>query len=189
MVIGWDLDGVLYPWHEHVLDYAKEYMGTPKDCTLEGFFGPEGLFHTWPDLAIQNILKIPIFYEKSPIVKSKLEILNRLAKEHELVYITSRPPEAEFVTELWVKGNHLPFSHNLYVVNGSKQDLVSSLDISYFIDDRPTVVKELHDIVKVILYTRPWNYKYEEPNDVLRIQKLEEVEEIVNGTHKEYTSH
>lgn len=181
MVIGWDLDGVLYPWNEVVLEYAKEYMRLPKDCTLESLFGPEGLFHQWPELQRQNIIKIPTFYEKSPIVKSKLEILNNLAKIHELLYITSRPDEARFVTDLWVHQNKLPYADNLYVVNGSKRDLVSSLHIDYFIDDRPAVVKELHDIVKIILYTRPWNYQYNEPGGVYRIYDLAEIEGIING--------
>lgn len=180
--LGFDLDGVLYDWHEGVLDYFKD-MGqvSPMTTVADLFAFPEedGIIHHWSKWIKDYITHLPEFFE-APIDPRKLDIVRELGREYEIAYITARVPELEYFTKRWIVRNGLPQPENTYVTNGSKRNIVDGLELDYMIEDRPKYAVELADITTVILLTRPWNEKL--PDDgYVRIDTLEELIPLLLG--------
>lgn len=179
--LGFDLDGVLYPWHEIVLEDLILTGAMPKGATVGSLFNyPNGVFHTFSPQLKDGILKNSRHYIRPFLREGAKEVLDTVMKDWEIFYITSRPHEVESPTKAWIRAMGLPYRDNVYVVNGGKRDMAELLDLDIFVDDRASHVDELHDICTVILLTRPWNKDYNK-NKHVRIDQLHELIPLLEG--------
>lgn len=178
--LGFDIDGVLYPWHEIVLEDLILLGAMPKGSTVGSMFTFPGAFHKFSQNMQQGILGSSKYYVCPVFREGARDVLHTLSENWEIFYVTSRPFEIESPTKAWVRGMGFPYRDNVYVVNGGKRAIVELLDLDIFIDDRTSHVDELHDICPVILVTRPWNEEYNEDNHV-RVNELHELVPLLEG--------
>lgn len=179
--LGFDLDGVLYPWHEIVLEELILAGGMPVGATVGSLFNyPSGIFHTFSPEVQDSILKNTRHYIRPFLREGAYEVLDTLRWDWDIFYITSRPHEAESPTKAWIRAMGLPYRDHVYVVNGGKRDMAELLGLDVFIDDRASHVDELHDICAVVLLTRPWNKNYNK-NEHVRIDQLHELIPLLEG--------
>ena len=177
--IGFDIDGVLFPWHELLLQHLIFTGELEVGTTLGQFFNlPDGIIHSWSSKKQKELTRNPKHYIRPFLRDGAKEILDALASHLEIFYITSRPSNVESATKAWVRGMGLPFRDNVYVTNGGKKALVEILDIDIFIEDRVKYLEELCNVCSVVLVTRPWNKDYDKDNHV-RIDELHELPIIV----------
>lgn len=179
--LGFDLDGVLYPWHELVVEDMISKGSVPNDTTVREFFDyPNGFMHQCSPTMQKSIVEYPRYYIRPFLRDGAKQILSYLQEYWEIFYLTSRPHEVASATKAWIRRMGLPNKENVYVLNGGKREMVGLLGLDVFIDDRTKHVDELHDICPVILVTRPWNEDYDEENHV-RIEHLHELIPLLNG--------
>lgn len=92
------------------------------------------------------------------LYKGVPEALNRMAGDgHELVVITSRPPEANRDTLAWLAFHQFPL-HEVHILPNRKKSTVSP-KCDLYIDDNPQNTGDLlaNTTGQVILWDRPWN--------------------------------
>lgn len=134
--IGFDIDGVLYPWHKVIYDYFK----------LENYKGTE--YELWKYLRSaskiyqDNIVKIRHLYAKVSPKNSILSTLNLLANNYKIFYITARPEEIYNTTVKYLNDYNFPYSHNLFFTE-DKLSIILDYEIRFFLDDSPTNIKTL----------------------------------------------
>lgn len=152
--IGFDLDGVLYPWHEIVYEYYKLNNKTKSD--YDTFWTVS--VPNFNKLELDFLLNTEILYGSACIRKPVLSLLCTLSKLYEIFYVTARTENLRLVTESWLRRNHLPSKKNLYMGNIAKKDVVEKLGIDYFVEDRLHIAEELSErCKKVFLIDKPWN--------------------------------
>ncbi len=174
--IGFDLDGVIYPWHKIVLEAAKA-EGLLEITTQSGdlFAYPEedGLIFKWSKFARDRLVSTPEHY-MHPLPRRSKDVLDKLSEHFELFYVTARSGDLEYPTFRWAEENNLPQRKNLFVSNGPKSDIIVKQGIQVFIEDRPTEVEALAPFCKMILLNQPWNSNYTKKNHT-RVENLEDL--------------
>lgn len=173
--IGFDLDGVLVPWHERITKYGIEKLGWPKNTKSADVFKPktrDGLFDVLPKEQQSEIARMKEFYVGEPIDQDILSMLRFLAESYKFIYVTSRPGgEVHDATRYWFVKNQLPYLTNLHIVdNGSKRSFVTGC--KFFVDDRVDVALDLADVTTVITVDQPWNRHLDTPNRIKTIFDL-----------------
>lgn len=155
MKIGFDVDGVIYPWHDSVYTYFtiyKGYKGTYHQFWSNDWTVPETQEY------IKYLTTVPILCEDREPFPRALETLHEIAdKGHTIYYITSRPDDVKLATEHYFSKRDFPFKENLYIVQGPKDTLARSLGLDLFLDDREKHIKELTPICLSVLKAMPWN--------------------------------
>jgi hypothetical protein len=189
--LGFDLDGVLVPWHERVTKYGIENLGWPKNTISADVFKPktkDGLFDVLPHEEQSRIARMKEFYVGEPIDKDILSMLKFLARFYKLVYITSRPSgEVHDATRYWFVKNQLPYLTNLHIVdNGSKKEFAKKC--KFFVDDRVDVALDLADVTTVVTVDQPWNRHLDTSNRIKTIFDLPKFLEAYNGRTAEFES-
>ena len=179
LTIGWDLDGVLYPWHSIVLEYCKINKLIPPETTMKEMWGSPGIFNDqFNHILRANLVNIPTFYGSAVPSPTVMSVLQELDKFTKMVYITRRPiPEAVTVTRQWVK--QLPQGKNIYISAGSKTALVKWQNCDIYVEDRIDSAKELELITSLLLLTRSWNEGWQDPG-ITRIYSLWDVIDYVD---------
>lgn len=152
LVIGFDLDGVLYNWHDAVYTYFKIYE------SYRGSYNEfwKTYFHSLPKTKQDFITNIIDLYYKISPQDGVLELLNSLSKKHDIFYITSRPIESERITEKYLKDFSFPFRQNL-VFSKEKDIAVRLHNVDIFFDDSISVVKSIDKSCASVLIKQPWN--------------------------------
>lgn len=179
MNIGFDIDGVLYPWHEKVHRdmVSKGHITNTFDkfwdkCWLEMKDTNETLF--------MNYVNDPLMYSTSPPYFGTEELLYKLKRQGHLIwYITQRPKHLDFVTKSWVRRWRLPYEENLIRVDTSKKLPVIENNIDLFIEDAIRHAEELDGFTKVILVKRPYNKDIQD--DFTTINNLTELPEYIDA--------
>ena len=62
--------------------------------------------------------------------------LQRLSREHNVFFVTARPPRMEKVTERWFKSHGIPKNHIFFLGSHDKLSKAQELDCDIFIEDR-----------------------------------------------------
>lgn len=165
--IGFDLDGVIYDYHYAAHRYVTSFI----DIDYNTFWANVDAFNEiWWD----NLILLPHLYNKIPVGKEVLETLNYFSRDNFLYYITSRSPELEFVTNLWMKNNRIPQRHNIFF-SKDKRIEISELELDYFIEDRDT--HDYRNYTNMILIRKPGNEKSQ--SKYTCISYLEELKDII----------
>ena len=161
MILGFDIDGVLYPWHKEVW---KWYSRRNKEHV--SFYE----FWKWPNGWIANnegssVVKAMVS-ETLPYVSAKADdtdvsVVNDIAELFidEIYYITSRPKKLHYDTEKWLSDSGFPFVDNLIMAdgNGGKVKVVEDVGCDYYVEDRPKYLEVLPKITTVFQMTQPYN--------------------------------
>lgn len=150
---GFDIDGVLYNYHEIAYRYAKNFLNI-KD-TYQKFWTE--IDQNYSSLWIYNLLRHLPLYDKVNINFYDLTLLEYLSDIGDnIYYITSRPKSSVFVTNNWMMWNKLPQTYNL-IFSKNKKVPVSLYEIDYFIDDDIKYIKDLENYTNVIVKKKIWN--------------------------------
>jgi uncharacterized HAD superfamily protein len=180
MVYGFDIDGVLYPWHVLAYRWYNAAYGT--NMTFDYFWKyPDGFVSANEgSRSIEKMVKNPVLYtRKLPhlILNSLQFIADKYASN--IYYITSRPEHVRDATRNWLIENHVPYAHNVVFVNGSKRDAVASYGCTYFAEDRPKHLDELEDITNLFIVNTPYNSFKEWQG--FRINHIMQIPDIIDG--------
>ena len=152
MNLGFDLDGVLYPFHKVLYDYLVMFHGLEDDYVT--FWSDYESYYS-EDL-YSNLVKIETMYSKCLADKDIIDMLNRLNKENQIFYITCRPKEINFVTRNWLEVYKFPDTCNL-IFTSNKLTAVCANHIEYYVEDRLQYAKELNNFTNLILVRLPHN--------------------------------
>ncbi len=181
-MFGFDLDGVLYPWHGHVYNWAVENLNL--ELTHDEFWKwPGGWFYqNRENLIVNNIVGNPLLYNKSAVLP---EIHDAVWEIKELVgdvcYITGRPEIVRFDTKLWIERSHLPDPDNVFFTPsqfGAKLEIIQQQGCDFFVDDRLDYIRELLGHTQLFLVDKIWNENFEHET-VTRIQDVTDIPAIL----------
>jgi hypothetical protein len=171
-VVGFDLDGVLYQWHESVYEYFQCFKG------YEGTFSDFWTVYI-PSLSKDEqtyIVSLPFLYENKIPLESTLELLEFCNKNTDgIYYITFRPLDLERVTQRYIR-KYFPQPENLFIT-GDKVTMSRYLGITHFIDDRDYYVRDISGIADSYLMAKPWNREFQ--SELKTVHSLKEFQERI----------
>ncbi len=187
MIFGFDLDGVLYPWHYVAWQWFKETTAD-EDMGFEDFWKWPGGWvaeneGTQTVLDMVNDAKNYTSVQISPYV---FDAVWNIANNHadKIYYITSRPTVVKDSTRKYLIDNNMPQAENLYFSdeNGGKPQIVGELECDYYAEDRPKYLEILPQITSVFVVTTPYNIYREW--DAIRIQHVMEIPKILENINE-----
>jgi uncharacterized HAD superfamily protein len=172
--IAYDFDGVLcdtFPafeqhWftkYDWLIPQSDSWnMGMPEDYDIK-------LMHD--DILEAHELYQAYLYPHAFSMESVRHMANELQESP--IIITARKPESRGVTEAWLK-HWLGIPFTLYLTAGSRKDeLIESLNIRYFVEDRFKVANEIALVCDTcFMPSRPWNVGRTPGKKVTRIRDL-----------------
>jgi len=172
VVLGLDIDGVLYPFHEALytyFQYEMNYVGTYQEFWLD--------YIPSMDLEKQKIvMSNPIPYDMILPSVQVMEFLSYAKDNSEIYYITHRPDELERITRRYFKRYDFPFQDNL-IFTGDKVTACRLYGITHFIDDFVNQVERVSAVADAYLMSRIHNRDYQDGLKI--VHNLKEFKEIV----------
>lgn len=172
IILGIDIDGVLYPWHESLYTYYQYEMN------YEGTFEQFWLDYI-PNLCKEKqdyIVRIPMIYEMATPSESVVNFLDYVSSRADVYYLTHRPEELERITRKYFKRYNFPFQDNLFMT-GDKVNACRYLGVTHFIDDFANQVKSVSAVADSYLMAKPWNRDYQE--ELKTVHNLREFRERI----------
>jgi uncharacterized HAD superfamily protein len=175
MNIGFDIDGVLYPWQKATEVYLKAFKGIAETYS-EVWKNPDAFMSKafQKNLCSMEDICTRILPEKD-IIDMLWELTN---KGHTIYYITSRPEEVRTATEMYFQKHGFPQNENL-IFTRDKAFYVKLLEIDTFIEDRWEYAEELKNITKVILVRQSWNENFW--NEFLTVGHVCEIPKVLEA--------
>jgi len=197
-----DIDNVVCNFVYAMIEYINFKLSKnfkPKDVTVWDFVDS-------PRIDIEYDHMMELFNEffglklwsNVPLYPDTKEILNWIAKNHEFIYLTNRPPEAEQNTIDYFEHHNLPYcathvlrsyeddvcSGSITFINGHrKAEFAKIIGADVAIEDKPKTVQEyLDEGIHVALKVEPYNewIKYDDSDGKLhRCKNLTEFKELV----------
>ena len=177
--IGFDLDGVLYPWQE--VAYEERVFRFNEKQSYEDFWAN---FDKYSKNYIDFVLNDPTLVTRVIMSDKIKNLLRTLSVDNELFYVTARHKSLTCATLWWARTSKLPYLHNFFMVDGSKKQVVKDLKLDYYIEDREVHVLDLQELTQVIVMRQPWNKHLW--NKFITIGSLEELISIIG--EKEYAN-
>lgn len=171
LTLGFDLDGVLYPWQRYChiwLTTNKKYVGDYTELFNSNFFDLQ------TDTFSQNIIEIEPLYTSHPFEKKNLKTLELLSKKYHIIYITSRPKNVENLTKEYLKKYRLPNYEEIYF-SSNKAVEVRAQGCNLFVEDQTNNLKSLINIVTTIKMNQPWNLLAPAKYEINTLQDLEKL--------------
>lgn len=173
IILGLDLDGVLYDWHSAVFTYFQyecNYCGDYRTFWMEYFPSMSAEWHEY-------IVSLPFLYETQVPLQSTMNFL-AFAKENanDVYYITHRPREVENVTRRYFKKYDFPCQDNLFMT-GDKANMCRYLGITHFLDDHVKHVDSVKRVSSSYLMSKVYNRDFQDGMNV--VSSLREFKEIV----------
>ena len=160
MRIGFDIDGVLYPWHEEVWKWYVRRNGEPISF-IEFWKYPDGwIAKNEGSAVVKAMVKETLPYVSAPANEADVSVMHDITKFFDdIYYITSRPEHLHYDTAQWLRKNDFPFADNLIMAdgNGGKVQVVKDAQCNFYVEDRPKYLEILPEITQVFKMTRPYN--------------------------------
>lgn len=173
MILGLDLDGVLYPWHETLYTFYQYEMGYQEDFRT---FWLEYI-PSLPKEKQDYIVGLPVPYDMRIPDKETISFLELAkSKSEEIFYITYRPEELERITKRYFRRYDFPCPHNL-VMTGDKTTACRYYGVTHFIDDFPSNIENIKGFADVYLMAKPWNEPFQ--GDYQTVHSLREFAERI----------
>jgi uncharacterized HAD superfamily protein len=150
-VIGLDLDGVIYPFHEALYTYAQyelDYEGTFREFW-------NSFVNEFSTEKKDYLVSIPIVYEQTVPSKETMELLANLTSDSELFYITGRALDLERVTRRYLSRYHFPKQDNL-IFSADKITTCRLYGVTHFLDDFPHIVRDVQNVCDAYVMWKPW---------------------------------
>jgi uncharacterized HAD superfamily protein len=159
MLIGFDIDGIIYNYHQALYDEMVAMFGLTDD--YDTFWTKT--MPSYSKFKQDNLTSIEHIYANMPPSKEIIDTVKYFAKKFgEVFYVTARPESCRFVTYNSMKNWGFPCLENLYIVGKQKDQQVKKLHLDIFVEDRDKHALELKDICKVYLVKKPWNVSIQE---------------------------
>lgn len=157
MNIGLDIDGVVYSYQEALYSEMVALYGVT--CSYSDFWTKE--FQSYSKLKQDNLIRCRHIYTKSLPPVEWSNCLQRIAKKHNLFYVTARPYELRYVTQHTFESWNYP---NLDRIHFTDDKLGACLleDCDVYVEDRSKYIEQLKDNMRVIVVRKPWNRQYDE---------------------------
>lgn len=172
--IAYDFDGVIcdtMPAFEQHWFTKYDWLIPQSDSWEIGM--PEGYDykHIVDDISEAHQLYQSYLYPHTFACESIRHIANQLQESP--IIITARRREDREVTEAWLK-HWLGIPYTMYVTSGKrKDDIVKSMKIRYFVEDRFKVATEVGEVCDTcFMPNRPWNAGRSTTSRVTRINDL-----------------
>ena len=191
MIIGVDIDEVLFPCKKVYYEYINKKLGANLDWRNSDYMtlGRFDLSREEEDKLYSEFVSSDLFKDVRPIEGAifGVERLREIEEIEELYAITARPNYLKEITKNSLDtyfpemfngiefGNH----HNYLDPNNerTKREIIEKLEVGLMIEDQIKYVKELSEIIPVILFDCPWNQNFEAPN-VYRAKNWSKVTEL-----------
>lgn len=167
MKFGFDIDDTLIDLRQHAFHIYNKKLN--KSVPLD-------VFDTIPTVEIHELFGLTkeqggqmwqetmedIYFTDCPAFQDAVETLQQLVAEgHEVFYITSRPKKHCPRTRAWVKAQGFPVKDENFfcgMADHEKIDIIKSLALDYYVDDKPAVLHTLQDVqTKIIVKDRSYN--------------------------------
>lgn len=176
--LGFDLDGVLYPWQEVTYSYIK----SNSDNHIEPYNNFWNTFDDkYPRIYIDNLLELPMLYSCRVPDKNDLKILDTLNRHYYIIYITARMREVEWTTRKYLEGYSYPNPKEVYFTDDKHIEIIKH-EVDYFVEDRPKYLNQIKGLTEVILMKQPYNRDYwDEFPSINKLDELPELLEILNA--------
>jgi uncharacterized HAD superfamily protein len=174
-LLGLDLDGVLYPWQEQMLQHLQlyyNYTGTMRDL----FCGKDGFFNSHNVMWRHNMTRLEPIYNTRPPSKEQMQTVHNLSEQFELVYITNRPEDVRMSTERYLRVYDYPDRESLIMCD-DKVTEVRMISPDFYVEDRGDIATKLKEFTHVILYAQEWNEEYQ--NNFSLVHNLGELESML----------
>lgn len=175
MNIGFDIDGVLYPWHEEVYKYIRE---NKRGCDRDfGRFWSNKSNYDWNPEQVKLFVYNPTFYRYGHPMTPPDILMSLMNKGHNIYYVSNRPRYLEEVTFWWLKFWEFPSPFNFFLTE-NKLDTIISYNIDTFVEDRLENMTPLQHITYLYGLIRPWNSAGRGSNEYARVHWINKVEDI-----------
>ena len=183
MVIGIDLDGVVYQTENWFRDYSEQYNKLIGGKVIR----PDELKisdrYDWEKEDLWQFLN-DCFYEveqNAPLYPKAKEIIDKLKKDNKIVFITNRGRISEEEIKLTLERlgeDNIPYDN---IIFKQKSKLQACLDnnVDLMIDDYYKVIDELSDNGIRCLYFRDKRNKSSK-NNVLEVYSWTEIDSFIN---------
>jgi 5'(3')-deoxyribonucleotidase len=150
-----DLDGCVYNWQHFAYEWYCDYTKTEPDYVE--FW--KTTVHTFNECMINNLLENSLLYHRETARKDIVNLLNKLSKNYEVIYLTSRPETKEIVyqTSKWIKDNNFPNPDEIYY-SKNKDQFVRLNHVDILIDDNQEVCEKCKNLCSVFLVHKPYHF-------------------------------
>jgi hypothetical protein len=191
MKIGVDIDGVLIDFYSSFVNfYNKRYNGNLniEDLTDHNF---SKIFNISTEEAYNIVLE---FYETkefedSLLIDKSKEAIEKLGKDNEIFFITSRPEKIKERTQKKLKEIFPDLNFEVHHAkeyvgdNKYKSEICVNNKIDLMIEDSVENVNKIAKKgIKCFLINRPWNKNHEKFPEVICVDSWEEIlEKLKNG--------
>ena len=171
-VIGFDIDGVLYPWHLYV--YQDLYNSGEIDYTYDYFW--KYISSSYSQERWESILENFNFF-RGDFYDGASEMLNEYSNYYDIFYLTSRPEKAYQLTREQLDKYRFPNPDNL-IITKNKVDVISDVQPDYFVEDNKKYISDLYDLTQVVAVKHPWNYSFFEKSRCMKILWINHILEL-----------
>lgn len=194
MNIAFDLDDILASFQDGWCLFNNTRYGT--SFTAESFteYNYEKIMGISQEEVFRRIFELydaGILLTLSP-VHGAFEVVAKLAKQHQLSIITSRPSEVRSQSEEWLErcfpgifsqmhltGQISREGHNHKV---TKADICLENNIDLLVEDAPIYAEQVSAVGKrVALVTKPWNSLFVANSPIVRVRDIGGVLELVDS--------
>mgnify|MGYP001851767983 CR=1 FL=1 len=187
MIIGLDIDGVIYQTESLYRDYSEKYNKLIGGKNIKDDELKVENRYDWSDEQVKSF--IDTTYEvielTAPLYANARDVLARLKQNHKIVFITSRglcgDKEVEITKQRFQKDN-IPFDKIIFSQR-SKVRACKELNIDIMIDDNSHVLDELYISGVNCLYFRDLRNKSCD-NTIVEVYSWQEIEKCINELTK-----
>lgn len=188
MIFGFDLDGVLYPWHYVAWEWYRDLTNDEGMDFYDFWKYPDGwVANNEGSYVVEAMVKNKKNYTKSPMSHYVREAVYNIANKYadKIYYITGRPTHVKDITRKYLMDSRMPQAENLYFSdeNGGKLEIIKELGCDYYAEDRPKYLEILPEVTKVFAVVAPYNtYKKWDAYVVHHVMEIADILEKINGT-------
>ncbi len=158
MLVGVDLCNTLANINYELLQQFKK-------ISLNQYPAPEvpGDFFTTP-------AGLKVFWKARPFYRAREVLFQMTELGYRIVYLTSRPKQAQFVTRRWLEVHRFPAGPVEFVPSCEKATVARDAGMVAFFDDDPTVISSMLEkqIPHVFIKAAPYNALFSDHSGVLR---------------------
>lgn len=175
--IGFDIDGVLYPWHKmlHLWLQVNRNITESYDDYWANVQEKDGDWSS--SIYWSNMAGMRHIYEMYMPPQEDVDVLRRLSKDYNILYITHRGSDLERITRNWLDRYKFPNTDQLYVGNIPKSLSVRFYGCDYYVEDKQGIIESLIGVTDVICMKHNWN---EEMWDLVpTIESLQDLEAVL----------
>ena len=188
MVIGVDIDGVLYQTEGMFREYSEKYNKLIGGKIVDDTELKAGKRYNWTKEQINDFMQNS-YYEvekKAPLFDMAKEILGALKKTHKIVFITARGHISENEKPLTLKrlADDGILYDDIFFSNRSKVQACKDAGVDVMIDDNPNVIDELLENGVNCLYFRDMRNKPCQ-NSVIELYSWKEIGEFFRIVNKQ----